>query len=828
MQDTCLIAEVAVQNASYHFDHLYGYLVPETFAGRLAVGCRVMVPFGKGSQLRQAVVIRLLPASEAAKESGFPLDRYKSIEAVLDKAPLIDGNMIRLAEYMRERTFCTLFDALRTMIPAGANLRTMAAFSVAEEHRNSSAFSGDAQRIVDYLSHRTGYVKKKIILSDLAMDLDSDLPDELAAEGVLLRDYDAVRSVGDATVRMVRLSDEITCEEDLADHPEGLTKKQRAAAEELFRVGTCSVKELCYFTGVTEAVLKGLLKKGVVEYYEQEIYRRPYDLSGGGHPQEIVLEDEQQAAFDGLVSEWKNGGGVSLLYGVTGSGKTSVYLRLIDEVRAAGKGVIVMVPEIALTPQTLDLFYQRYGDTVAIFHSGLSAGERLDEWKRVKEGLAKIVVGTRSAVFAPVQELGLVIMDEEQEHTYQSDMSPRYHARDIAKYRCAEQKALLVLASATPSFSTFAAAQAGKYRFHALRTRYGDAVLPDVITVDLCKERADGNRSSVSRPLQAELQKTLEEGHQAILLMNRRGYNTYAACESCGHVRTCPNCSISLTYHNANRRLMCHYCGWSVPFSRVCPECEKETVRYSGSGTQKVEEELAELLPDARILRMDADTTMQKHAYDRSLSAFRDGEYDIMVGTQMVAKGLDFENVTLVGVLNADKELYNDDYQSMERTFDLITQVVGRAGRGRYRGKAVIQTMDPGNEVIRFAKEQDYESFYSYEIGVRKAMVYPPFCTLVSVGFRGAKQDRTEAAAAAFLERLKTSLAEAENADIKLIALGPMPERVVRVGGTYRYRILLKCRFNARFREELSDLLKEFGRDRASGSITTVVRVENG
>ncbi|MBQ1596132.1 MAG: primosomal protein N', partial [Clostridia bacterium] len=320
--------------------------------------------------------------------------------------------------------------------------------------------------------------------------------------------------------------------------------------------------------------------------------------------------------------------------------------------------------------------------------------------------------------------------------------------------------------------------------------------------------------------------KNIDEGRQSILLMNRRGYNTYVACESCGTVVTCPNCSISLTYHNANRRLMCHYCGYSIPFSRVCPECGEEAVRYSGSGTQKVEEELAELLPGARILRMDADTTMQKYAYDRNLSAFRDGEYDIMVGTQMVAKGLDFENVTLVGVLNADKELYNDDFQSMERTFDLITQVVGRAGRGRWSGKAVIQTMNPGNEVIRFAREQDYESFYSYEIGVRKAMVYPPFCTLVSVGFRGAKQERVEQAAAAFLDLLKERLGESN--DIRLIALGPMPERVVRVGGTYRYRVLIKCRFQAPFRKLLSELLCDFGRSSDAKSITTVVDVENG
>ena len=826
MQDTGLVAEVAVANTAFHFDRLFGYRVPDSFAEHLKVGCRVMVPFGSGSVLRQAVVIRLVTLSDALRETGLPLDKYKSIAAVLDKEPLIDANMIKLAEYMRDRTFCTLFDALRTMLPAGVNLTTMAAYAAADAYPDTDGLSAEEAQIVEYLSRRKGYVRKKILLSDLGLDLDSDLPDDMAKRGILLRDYDAIRKVGDATVRMVRLSPDITCEEDLEQFPEKLTKKQLETARELYRIGSCSVKELCYFTGVTEAVIRSLLKKGVAESYEQEVYRRPYDLPKQGSPDPIVLEPEQQAALDGLTAQWQSGGGVSLLYGVTGSGKTSVYLRLIDTVLEQGRGIIVMVPEISLTPQTLNLFYKRYGDRVAVFHSGLSAGERLDEWKRTRDGQASIVVGTRSAVFAPVKDLGLVIMDEEQEHTYQSDMSPRYHARDIARFRCAENRALLVLASATPSLTTYAAAESGRYGFYALRTRYGNAVLPDVLTVDLCQERSAGNRSSISRPLLAELQRTLDEGRQAILLMNRRGYNTYVACESCGTVMTCPNCSISLTYHNANRRLMCHYCGYSVPFSKECPTCGQEAVRYSGSGTQKIEEELAELLPGARILRMDADTTMHKYAYDRNLSAFRNGEYDIMIGTQMVAKGLDFENVTLVGVLNADKELYNDDYQSMERTFDLITQVVGRAGRGRYKGKAIIQTMNPGNEVIRFAKEQDYESFYSYEIGVRRAMVYPPFCTLVSVGFRGVKQERVEAAAAAFLETLKTALGE-EHGDVKLIAMGPMPERVVRVGGTYRYRILLKCRFDARFRTLLSDCLKTFGKSRSAGGITTVVETRN-
>ncbi len=514
-----------------------------------------------------------------------------------------------------------------------------------------------------------------------------------------------------------------------------------------------------------------------------------------------------------------------MLYGVTGSGKTQVYLKLIDALLPTGKGILVMVPEISLTPQTLHLFYSRYGNKVAVFHSALSQGERLDEWKRVNQGEAQIVVGTRSAVFAPFSELGLIIMDEEQEHTYQSEQSPRYHARDVAKFRCAKDKALLVLASATPSFESYTAALSGRYDYYELKNRYGTAKLPEVTIVDLCKERRNGNTSQISKALYTALAENLKKGQQSILLLNRRGYQTFAECTSCGAVATCPNCSISLTYHRANRRLMCHYCGYSIPFTKHCSSCGQEEVRYTGSGTQKVEEELQELFPTASLLRMDTDTTMQKYAYDEKWTAFQQGEYDIMIGTQMVAKGLDFEKVTLVGVLNADKELYNDDYKSLERTFDLITQVVGRAGRGQYAGKAIIQTLNPENEVIRLAAKQDYKAFYQPEITIRKAMAYPPFCTLVSVAFQGKQAEKVQHASAFFLELLKEKTEAFPEA--KLIALGPMEERVFKLNGKYRYRLLIKCKNNRSFRSLLSSLLLDFSKTKKSNGVQAIVSVES-
>ncbi|HPZ00723.1 MAG TPA: primosomal protein N', partial [Clostridiales bacterium] len=498
----------------------------------------------------------------------------------------------------------------------------------------------------------------------------------------------------------------------------------------------------------------------------------------------------------------------------------------IDALLPTGKGILVMVPEISLTPQTLSLFYSRYGEKVAVFHSALSQGERLDEWKRVHEGKAQIVVGTRSAVFAPFPHLGLIIMDEEQEHTYQSEQSPRYHARDIARFRCAQEKALLVLSSATPSFESFAAAQSGRYAYFELQNRYGKAALPSVSIVDMCQERRSGNLSQISKVLFQSLAENLEQGRQSILLLNRRGYHTFAECMDCGAVVTCPNCSISLTYHKANHRLMCHYCGYSVPFTKTCSVCGQDAVGYSGSGTQKLEEELQSLLPTASILRMDTDTTMQKYAYDENWRAFQEGKYDIMIGTQMVAKGLDFENVTLVGVLNADKELYNDDYKSMERTFDLITQVVGRAGRGKYPGKAFIQTKNAQNEVLRLAARQDYKAFFRTEIAIRKAMAYPPYCTLLSVSFQGKKETQVKRSAASFMDLLKAE-APLHYPDVKLIALGPMEERILKMGGKYRYRLLIKCRNSKRFREMLSALLMQFSAKRENSGVQAIVSVEN-
>ena len=614
-----------------------------------------------------------------------------------------------------------------------------------------------------------------------------------------------IDKVGDKSTRMLRL-----VIEDENSLPK-LTPKQKNVVNLLFDVGTASVSEICEFCSVGEAVVKNLVKYGVCEIYDKEVYRNPYEVfEENGSKTEINLSAQQRKAYDTYAEMLENGGGTGLLYGVTGSGKTQVYLKLIDKAVSMGKDVIVMVPEIALTPQMLSIFHKRYGKSVAVFHSGLSLGERNDEYKRADRGEAQIVIGTRSAVFAPLHNLGLVIMDEEQEHTYKSERTPRYHAKQVANYRCRYNKALLLLTSATPSVESYTLALNGKYKLCELTERYGDAQLPQVITVDMKAESKD-NKSPISNTLKDLIQQNLDNHKQTILLINRRGFNTFIACNSCGHVITCPNCSISLTYHSNNNRLMCHYCGYSKPLDNICPECGENSVRYSGYGTQRIEDNLKFLFPEARVLRMDADTTTGKFSHQKLFDAFSNGEYDILIGTQMVAKGLDFPNVTLVGVVNADNSLYDENYTAQEKSFDLITQVVGRSGRRDASGKAVIQTVNPLNQIIEYAGNQDYKSFYETEIALRKALAYPPFCDIYSAFFTGENENTAALCAKAFFD----ILVELNNGDYKnekLIVLGPSPAKISKISNNYRYRLAVKCKNSKTVRRMFNEILKRISK----------------
>ncbi len=804
-----VLALVAVENVAYHFDILYGYVLSEELVQKAAKGMRVLIPFGRSkSAKRQGVIF----------DFGTPEKniRYKEVISLLDDEPLISEEMLCVAEFLKDRTFCTYFEAVKVQIPSGLNYKTTIKYFAVQKD-STELLSETEKEVYTLMMSFDRPCDKNRVYSKLGLSEDCDALEKLLKGGFVIKTYDAVKKIGEATNKCITL---VADEDILSDSKLKLTPKQQSVINTLKDVGTCTVKELRYFTGVTAAVINALEKKQLVEIADRIYYRIPEtSIVNKGASDAVVLTKQQKNAFQGITEKYRNGGAVSLLYGITGSGKTSVFLSVIDEVIKDDRQVIVMVPEISLTPQMMSIFKGRYGSEVAIFHSALSVGERRDEYKRVKDGLVKIAVGTRSAVFAPFNNIGLIVIDEEQEHTYKSESSPRYNTIDVAKYRAIKHNALVLLSSATPSIESYSYAKNGKYSLFTLNERYGEAVLPDVSLVDMKQDRKSGNKYNISSVLLEMLENNLQSGKQSILLINRRGYNTFVACDSCGSVINCPSCSISLTYHAANNRLMCHYCGYSTPFTKICPECGKDDVRYAGYGTQRIEKEIETLLPEARVLRMDTDSTASRHAFEKGLIDFSEKKYDIMLGTQMVAKGLNFENVTLVGVINADQQLNNDDFRSEERTFNLLTQVVGRSGRGRNKGTAVIQTLTPENHIIQLAQSQDYDSFYNSEIAIRKAMVYPPFCDLCSVCFISENEVEALNCSRAFLTSL-TEKVENIYKNEKIIVLGPMPPRISKVNNRFRYRIIIKCKNSKNFRKMLSELLVEYGKEKNYNSVT--------
>ncbi len=802
------IAKISLDNSVYHIDKLYDYRIPHTLSDKVRKGVRVTVGFGRGNRKCQGMVFSTHFSDET--------ENLKPIINVLDETPVLSDEMLELAAWMKGRTFCRYYDAIKTMIPSGLQMKIINSYSVNPDFDSELISNQGEKEVFTLISNAKTPLTEKQISDALGYESCDDLLNSLVKSGALYKDDDSVRRVKDATEKMVRLC--IDDETASALLPK-LTAKQKEVVKVLLDVGSASVKELCYFAGCTANVVSTLEKKGYVEVFSNRVYRRPSTMSSiaSDRPKSVCLNDEQERAYQNLLAQYRSGrAGVSLLYGVTGSGKTQVFLKLVDDVVQENKGVIVMIPEISLTPQTLSIFYSRYGDKVAVFHSGLSLGERLDEWYRVKRGEALIAIGTRSAAFAPFENLGLIIIDEEHEHTYKSEASPRYHARDVAKFRSVKNNSLLVLASATPSIESYTNAVHGKYTLNKLTKRYSGAQLPNVTVIDMQNERVHG---SISETMLYELKDCIDAGHQAIILMNRRGYSTYAACKSCKEVVQCPNCSISLTYHNANGRLMCHYCGYNLSVTDGCNKCNGKEFSFFGSGTQRVENDIEQMVVGAKVLRLDADTTMSKYAYENKLKQFANGEYNILIGTQMVAKGLDFANVTLAGVLSADQMLYSDDFRSVERTFDLLTQVVGRSGRGEFKGRALVQTYTPESPIIKLASAQDYESFYETEIATRKLLVYPPFCDMCVLSFTAKDEGRAVTTAYSFLERIK-DMNEKRSKQLNMIVLGPVSARVAKISNKYRYRIIIKCRNSVDFRNMISDILCEFDKSRQYSDVS--------
>lgn len=729
-----LVAQVAVSGATIHFDRLYSYLVPQGLAQRVHTGSMVLVPFGRGSKARMGVV--LAAGDEPAPAAG--------LKALYDAAPeeaRLSPELLALVHALRESTFCTYYEAVKAVIPYGAQYRAVEV--------------DGAPRLQKQLVRHTEWAYSR------------------------------------------------------AAAPQKFTPKQSAVWQALAAgpLGQSALEE----AGFSRDVLERMEKKGMLAREKRDKELELYGQYGfGAAPQPVCLSAEQQRACDALapgLSQEKPQ--PALLYGVTGSGKTLVFLKLIEQCLALGRQALVLVPEISLTPQMIRRLKAQFGRRVAVQHSALNHTERLLQWQQIQNGGADVVVGTRSAVFSPLERLGLIVIDEEQEHTYHSENSPRYDAREVARRRAAAHGALLVLASATPSVESFYAARAGRMQLVQLLHRYNDMPLPKVYMADMRAELAAGNTSALSGFLAQQLRENLASHSQSILLLNRRGYQTVAMCTSCGEVLKCTSCSVPMVYHKASGRLLCHYCGAAhSPVPQACPACGGK-LKYTGFGTQRIEEQLAELLPEARVLRMDADSTAHKNAHETLLRAFANGEYDILLGTQMVAKGLDFERVTLVGVLGIDQMLFAQGYRAFENVFSLVTQVVGRAGRARQPGRAVIQTVDPQHPVLALAANQDYASFYEQEISFRRLNLYPPFCAICMAGFSGRDEAAVLQAARAFAAFVQAETQRRGGVPLRL--LGPAPMSVAMVKQQYRYKLTLKCRGDKAFRAMLRAALEQYG-----------------
>ena len=814
--ETAVIVKVAVSAAPYSIDKPYDYLVPERLLGAAVPGVRAMVPFGRGNRESEGIIL--------SRSRGEKLPGLKPLAAVLDREPVLDRAGIELALWMRQRYFCTLFEAVKTILPAGLWYRLRETWRLAEGMDRSAAEAAcagikRAGAVLDVLCANGGNAALETLRDTCGEDAAATLR-AMQKVGAVTCETSAKRKIGDGKRRMVELAVGAEDALALAEAKRRSAPARYEAVRLLASTGRASAQDICYFTGASMRTLRGLEKAGIVTFTEEEELRVPRLESAEPGPP-IVLNEEQQAAFEAVLSLMERPTAeAALLHGVTGSGKTQVYLRLVQEALERGRTAIVLVPEIVLTPQMMRKFSSYFGDQVVMLHSSLRMTERYDQWKRIRRGEVQVVLGTRSAIFAPLRNLGLVILDEEQESSYQSENPPRYHTRDIAKYLCARDGAVLLLGSATPTVESAWAAEQGTYHKLLLRRRYNEHSLPQVTVADLREEVRAGNPGLIGGVLRAELEQNLARGEQSILFLNRRGSSRMLLCGECGHVPECPRCSVPLTYHSANGRLMCHYCGHSERARETCPDCGG-IMKHIGAGTQKVEEELRELFPEAGILRMDADTAAGGH--EKLLDRFEKERIPILLGTQMVAKGLDFENVTLVGVLSADISLYVDHYRAAERTFSLLTQVVGRAGRGGKTGRAVIQTYTPGSDVIQSASRQDYASFYESEIRLRQLRRYPPFADLFTFTVSGTEEGAVLRAAAGVRETLRRLCADPELRESQPEVLGPAPAPVLKLNNRYRYRCLLVGKNDRPTRERVSRLLKEFANDRANRGLNIFV-----
>ncbi len=811
-----MIAKIAVSAANFAIDKPYSYDIPQTM--NLTPGMRVIVPFGRSNRHAEGVV---LSVEEGSAEG------LKEISQSLDTEAVLSNTMLRLAAFLRERYFCTFFDAIRVMLPSGLWFQTTERYALTEDMtwQEKSIRQPDAVTILQLLQSCGGQADGSLLRERIPQEENFEKAiSYLTRKKWIAAQRDFHRKTGDKTEQIATLA--VPAEQAMA-YASSRTKAaamQRAVLELMCSIGSGAVKEICYYTGCSTATVRRLADLGYLELSQRPVLRCrqivPAQLEGP-----LTLNTQQQAAFEGLSDQMDaTNPGAALLYGVTGSGKTSVYIKLIQRCLEQGKQAILLVPEIALTPQLLGLMAAYFGEQVAVLHSSLPSGERYDQWKRIRSGDAQLVVGTRSAVFAPCPNLGLLILDEEQEHSYKSENAPRYSAKDVALWRGIKENALVVFGSATPSVESMYYAKSGVYRLYSLKERFGGRALPQVEIVDMKQELQMGNDLSLSYPLQDAIRENTDKGKQTILFLNRRGNSRALMCIECGEIPECPRCSARLTYHSANKRLMCHYCGFSQPVPQRCPQCGGP-MKTVGTGTQKVQQELEGIFSDIAVERMDTDTVSAANPHEKILERFQQEKIPVLVGTQMVAKGLNLPDVTLVGVLDADLSLYADTYRAAETTFNMLTQVVGRAGRGDTAGHAIIQTMVPEHKVIALAARQDYDSFYNMEIQMRRIQQYPPFGDLALVTFTGQEEARLLRGAGKFKNSLTALLQEADYKNERCTVLGPAPCPVPKINYHFRYRLSLRCQMTRTLRFLLAHLLRQFAQDRENRGVTAFIDV---
>lgn len=789
-----MIAQVYVNTKNLNIDKPFDYLVPSELENRICVGCRVKVPFGGGNLPKEGFV------TELKEQSDF--NSLKELRSVNDELPVLTRSAAQLCFHMRKKYFCTFSEAASLMLPPGTDAKFEEWISLSHKYYENTALIKGAKQelLVSLLKDNDGCAEMLQIKNVLGKNARVTV-NSLVNKGICEKSFRDKRRANEKTVRLAYYCGE----ENISDVIASLEKaapKQAEILRVISQLGELSVPDLINMADTTRNSVEALYVKGLINYKEVEILRNPLSDKEFSPPAPLVLSDDQKNAVQAVLN--KNSG-TFLLHGVTGSGKTEVYMEIVSDALSKGKQAILLVPEISLTPQMTNRFFKRFGNDVAVIHSALSMGERLDEWRRIRKGDAHVIIGARSAIFAPCENIGVIIIDEEHEQSYKSESSPRYHARDIAAFLCEKYDCPLVLGSATPSIESYYKAKQGDYTLIELTKRYNEKALPKVFIADMRQELRDGNKTVLSRILAEEMQKNLQNEEQTILFLNRRGYSTFVSCRDCGFVFSCPQCSVSLTYHKNTDMLTCHYCGHREKIKTTCPKCGSSKVRDFGKGTQKAQEQIENIFPGASALRMDADTTSGKRGHEKLLDKFSKEKSDILLGTQMVTKGLDFENVTLVGVLAADASLNIDDFRAQERTFNLITQVTGRAGRGKKEGRAVIQTYSPDNPTLLLAAKQDYKAFYEEEIEYRRAFNYPPFCDIINIIVSASDKESAKMSAAKIAMRLKIALRGQENC----IVYGPSPAPLNRIQGRHRFRLWLKCNADEIFIDQLRAIIHE-------------------